>query len=222
MDKEEILKRIEKEFPEINLEDGMEFSAGNAETYLKLLQVVHSTGMDQSKIDACISVSPDGTQYVEPRNMAAFKIMIHGIKSSMKSIGANELSERARLLEVAGKSLDFEKIKEKTPSFFEDYGRFLRRLRDVLSEYEKKDTEVGTLSREEVIVLIKKISEFISNYDLDEAETDLDKLLSGISATVVSEEAVSYVSAARNSMTSYDYSSLSDNLQKALAILEVK
>jgi HPt (histidine-containing phosphotransfer) domain-containing protein len=49
--------------------------------------------------------------------MRNFVINVHGIKSASASIGADSLSEEARLLESAGKANDMEYIAKHLPGF---------------------------------------------------------------------------------------------------------
>jgi HPt (histidine-containing phosphotransfer) domain-containing protein len=62
------------------------------------------------------------------KNMRNFVIHVHGIKSASASIGANSLSEEARLLESAGKTNDMEYIAKHLPGFRQSLSALTARI----------------------------------------------------------------------------------------------
>ena len=65
--------------------------------------------------------SKDLEEAYEKEDYSYYVIKVHGLKSTMKSIGAMELSEKARLLEMAGKSGDYQTIKKGHREVMQDY-----------------------------------------------------------------------------------------------------
>ena len=75
-------------------------------------------------------------RYCEEGDVKNYTIRVHGLKSSARIIGANDLGEKALLLEEAGKNSDIEYIKENQEAFFEAY----RIVRDTLEPvFESRD-----------------------------------------------------------------------------------
>ncbi len=61
----------------------------------------------------------------ETEDWKNYTIMVHGLKSSMRSVGINTLADMAFELENAGKNLDIDIIKEKHNALLEEYRRIL-------------------------------------------------------------------------------------------------
>ena len=61
-----------------------------------------------------------------------YRITAHSIKSAAKTIGAELLSERARLLEFAARDNDTAYIKSEHSGFVEDYRKLLKDLEKVM------------------------------------------------------------------------------------------
>lgn len=68
-----------------------------------------------------------------------YVIKIHGLKSTMKSIGAMDLSEKARLLEMAGKAGEYQTIKDGHREVMNDYYAMM----NAISEYAPAKAELG-------------------------------------------------------------------------------
>jgi YesN/AraC family two-component response regulator len=65
-------------------------------------------------------------------NMKDYRTLIHSVKSGSKTIGAMELSEKARLLEEASANGDINYVKEKHRAFIEDYSDMTKFLSDIV------------------------------------------------------------------------------------------
>ncbi len=59
-----------------------------------------------------------------------YTTLVHSLKSSARTIGAADLSEKAGILEVAGKDRDLELIKTLTPDLLADYGTLVDKIRN--------------------------------------------------------------------------------------------
>ena len=81
----------------INIELGITYSGGNLEDYLDIVRIYHSSGL--KKIE-------DIQKAFEEKDWKNYAILTHSLKSTSMSIGAVELSEMAKGLEMAGKSED--------------------------------------------------------------------------------------------------------------------
>ena len=81
----------------INIELGITYSGGNLEDYLDIVRIYHSSGL--TKIEEI-------QKAFEAKDWKNYAILTHSLKSTSMSIGAVELSEMAKGLEMAGKSED--------------------------------------------------------------------------------------------------------------------
>lgn len=78
--------------------------------------------------------------YFDSGDIRDYTIKVHALKSSCKLIGALETSNKAQLLENAGKSGDTDYIKEHHDDFISEYKSY----KDVLKEIFKKDVSEET------------------------------------------------------------------------------
>lgn len=101
--------------PEIDTDQGIKFCG----SYNDLLDILLMNVRNYNKtLDSLNS-------YFEAEDIKNYTISIHGLKSSMKMIGVNDLSEMARLLEMAAKSSDINYIKENHKACMDEYSRII-------------------------------------------------------------------------------------------------
>lgn len=65
-------------------------------------------------------------------DMDNYRIQVHALKSNSKSIGADDLSEQARLLEEAAKNADTDYIAAHHEEAVKQYSELLEKLRVIL------------------------------------------------------------------------------------------
>ncbi|MBE7009854.1 MAG: Hpt domain-containing protein, partial [Ruminococcaceae bacterium] len=98
----------------------------------------------------------------------------HALKSAARTIGAKELSERARAMEEAGNAGDSALIGEKTPELLELYRGYTEKLKP-LFESDEEDTRAlideGTLAS-----TYSAVAECAAMMDYDMTEAALDSL----------------------------------------------
>lgn len=73
-------------------------------------------------------------KFYEEKDWENYRIRMHGVKSSSLTIGAVDLSEKAKSIEVPLKTGDFSHALAEHDSFMEDYEKILAQLRTVLWE----------------------------------------------------------------------------------------
>jgi CheY-like chemotaxis protein len=71
-------------------------------------------------------------QSLDEDNTALFTILVHGIGSAGKNIGAASLSEAAKLLETAGKTENTVYIRDNSVAFLEDLERLINQIEQAL------------------------------------------------------------------------------------------
>ena len=103
------------EIGDLDVSQGLAFCGGE-ENYIEILQIhVRDGGEQKAKIQ----------QFYEQRDWDNYTIVVHALKSSMKSIGAMHLSQMAKDLEQAGKEKNAPYIIENHDAMMAEYTRVL-------------------------------------------------------------------------------------------------
>ena len=89
--------------------------------------------------DSIDTKSSELKDYFETDDWDNYTIKIHALKSSARIIGAEDIAERAQLLENAGKEKDSEYIKDKHEGFMNDYLKYKDILRKVFDKTPDSD-----------------------------------------------------------------------------------
>lgn len=105
---------------DLDMEKGMLYCGGK-EGYMNILQQYSQSG-DENRLRT--------EQLYEQQDWENYTIMVHGIKSSMLSIGATKLSELARHLELAGKKGNLAYIRQHHGAMVAEYKRVIKALRE--------------------------------------------------------------------------------------------
>ncbi|MBO4425828.1 MAG: response regulator [Clostridiales bacterium] len=87
----------------LNVDSALVFAYGDEDFYLELL-----TDYAKEASDRCAEL----TSYLEQGNLKDYEILVHSIKSSSKTAGADDLSELARDLEMAAKRGDLDYVRQ--------------------------------------------------------------------------------------------------------------
>jgi signal transduction histidine kinase/DNA-binding response OmpR family regulator len=107
-------------------------------------------------------------------NLPDYAIVVHGIKSSSRSIGADELGSRAEMLERAAKANDAEFVREKTDGFVESVQALTDDIHEALlaSGAEKPKPTRSVPDKD----ALRKLHEACMEYDIDLAEEAMNEL----------------------------------------------
>ena len=109
----------ELQIQELDIEKGILYCNGK-EQYLRILRGYCEDWDNSSDLAETLFEKQDWKNYT---------IAVHGMKSAMRSIGAMQLSEKARLLEYAGKENRIDFIIENHRSLMEEYIALFERLK---------------------------------------------------------------------------------------------
>lgn len=161
------MESIKEEFiiGDLDVQEGIMYCGGK-DRYINILQV------------CCDAVEENKKQIedlFEKENWKDYIIAAHGIKSSMRSIGAKELSERAKNLEMAGREGDIKYIQENHRNMMQEYERVIKMIQES-SFVEKTDAVSGVEEEKDMPVLDaavfeKEIQDFEDAvYSLDESQ----------------------------------------------------
>ena len=113
---------------------------GNQENYLEILTNQRDSGKETMKQAQNLYEEEDWKNYI---------IVVHGIKSAMMSIGAVNLSEKAKALEFAGKGEDFAFIHREHGAMMKEFERVMQILFEC--EYLEKSEQDNTVVNKPVL-----------------------------------------------------------------------
>ena len=151
----------------INVEVGRNRVAGIWEVYHETLELFCGRlAGERQKLE----------KFLNDGDMDNFAILIHGMKSSLATIGAMAMSERARELEDASKSGNRELCLQKLPSLLNDLQELGAKLAPICGFEEKKEAD---RPKGDAIILEKGVKAALNaaeNYDGDKCIDIIDKL----------------------------------------------
>lgn len=111
----------------INTELGLQYCSGSEEFYAQMLKMFCEQSGDKKK---------EITDLYDAEDWKEYAVKVHALKSTSLMIGAEELSERARKLEQAGKSGDEAYIRENQPGMLDLYEKVCGAVSDSLARNE--------------------------------------------------------------------------------------
>ena len=103
----------------INVRQGIAYCGGKVQDYLEVVQIYYATGMEK-----ILEIE----NFYEQRDWKNYSILVHAVKSTSQGIGAKQLSDMAKDLEYAGKSMDEYFIDSHHKEMMEEYQRILNLL----------------------------------------------------------------------------------------------
>ena len=113
----------------LDVSKGMAISGGIIENYKQTLAIFLRDGLEKTReIKVCL----------ETNNLPLYVTYVHALKSASANIGAGELSEMAKDLEMAGNQEDLAFIKEKNAKLLSALELLLNNIRTFLEENEQE------------------------------------------------------------------------------------
>lgn len=124
----------EEEIPEkvlairgLDVSRGLEY-CGDADSFLFALETYQ--GSVREKIGQMETA-------LEKEDMEAFSLTVHSLKSTSNAVGLQDISERARELEMAAMAGDTESVRKNAPELFSRYLEIGERIKEALDEEEE-------------------------------------------------------------------------------------
>lgn len=115
-------------------------------------------------------------------NWENYTIEVHSLKSTSRQIGAEYVGDLAAELEMAGKTGDYELIKEKSDHMIDEYTKYI----DILSPIFEGEDEVN--SGEELYELLGILADVITTFDI----LAIDEVIEKIEKSNISDEDKQY------------------------------
>lgn len=109
-------------------------NSGSEDAFRTVLQIFYES-IDSKSEELC--------KYYSDEDWKDYTIKVHALKSSCRLIGAVETSDKAQLLETAGKEDNIDYIRENHDSFIEEYRRYKAVLDPVFVKEDEEDEEAA-------------------------------------------------------------------------------
>ncbi|MCL2697957.1 MAG: response regulator [Oscillospiraceae bacterium] len=143
-------------FPGLNVKEGLSSVAFNEEIYINSLKLL------LGKIPAVIDVLHKS---LNENNLPEFTVHVHGMKSSLSSVGASSLSAAAQTLEKAGKAGDINACNKTFPEFAEQLKELENRLALLFQSGLPANKKTGT--RAVLGECMAVLTEAVQNYNYE-------------------------------------------------------
>jgi signal transduction histidine kinase/CheY-like chemotaxis protein/HPt (histidine-containing phosphotransfer) domain-containing protein len=112
----------------VDVEKGIRICGGTVENYKRVLAVFQQDGIEKGeKLKKCL----------EENDVSLYVTYVHALKSAAANVGADELSERAKALELAGNQGDWTFIQTHNAQFFSVLETILDNIDNVLKQNEQ-------------------------------------------------------------------------------------
>lgn len=144
----------------IDMVAGLEGVNNDEEVYNEILQIYYEDGINM------LDLLRQNLQYTD---LKLFITHTHAMKSASKGIGANEVSERFREMEFAGKDEDMTKIEERFPSCLQMFEELLANIKQYLDGG-------STMDSGDIAEFFKEMKAALEDMDTDVFEEMLDEL----------------------------------------------
>lgn len=151
----------------INLEQALAY-CGDEEGFREIIAIFHTEGKKRRE---------NLTRYFEEQDWKNYVICVHALKSNAKGVGAGDLSEMARELEMAGRENRVGYILEHHEEMMENHDRLLAALNDNVFVYPYAGNPVPEAAKEAEAASDENAAEFPAER---EAEDFLQTLLTEI------------------------------------------
>ena len=102
--------------------------------------------------------------------LSDFRIKVHSLKSTARLIGALELSQKAKDLEVAADNKDINYIKQYTPNLLSSYRSYKNYIKAFAPNIKENNDNKISIDKNKFLELLTALENFINDYDLDNLE----------------------------------------------------
>lgn len=172
---EETLHTVLQDIEELNIEAGMEHVLNSTESYLKVLKICCGNVAEQiARIKA-------GYRILAAEDL---KINFHSLKGIFANVGAENLTETSRELELAAGKNDHEYLQKHVPAYIRAVEAFddklekaLNLYQDILSATTKSSDIYKPMKPEEYKEQVSRAKEAVRQYEFTEITSILEELL---------------------------------------------
>ena len=190
--------------PNVDVKAGLALCGGSAEAYIAVMKTFVETAEE-----SILRIE----NFAQNRNYKDYTTEVHGLKSSSLSIGAKELSEMARQLEMAGRREDYRQIMYETPTLIARYTDVVEHIRPFVESEKHSEAGKPPIDKEVLKAKLDEVLEAIDNLDSPEAIKILDALLEFSSPT---EDISKEIENARRYVDNFAYEKAEDAVRNVL------
>ena len=200
----------------VDYEKGIAYSGGDEEIYLEVLEVYYTSGKKyREELENCFT----------KQDWETYTVKIHALKSSSLSVGAVNLSNQAKEMELAGKAGKYDIIRNQHESAMALYEKVVVEIEKYLHKkgyLTKQESECGSqdleiISMEKLMEMADRITEACENFDGDEAL----KLAKELCACKLNERILSvYFDEVKTYIDDYEYEMALDTIRKAVEMIK--
>jgi len=168
------IRRVEKTNQRLKIEGvdtdkGIMLTGGTLEYYLETLETFHNDGyerMDEIK------------KLLEEGNISMYITNVHALKSASANIGANNISEMAKNLELAAIEDDMDYVQNKNAVFLRAFEKLLKRINDELSKVNSESKKDSVkMDSKKLKKLLEQLKTALESFDIDVINQSIDTLL---------------------------------------------
>lgn len=147
---------------------GLQYCRGDEMFYRELLAQFHSESVKKRQM-----IEAD----YEQKNMEDYRIRVHALKSTAKMIGAENLSDLAKDLEMAAKEKDWDFIEKNHKEVLDQYAAAVVEIGSLLgTALEEEEFSVTQINSEKLLEELMLLMEKLRAYEIDDAEKIIQKL----------------------------------------------
>jgi len=158
---------IEEDSTEINIEGinivkGLTFSGGSTKSYLSTLKIFHKDGL--AKLDELKNC-------VETGNLSLYTTYVHALKSACANIGAETLSEEAKILEAAGIKQDMDFIITHNNGFTASLQKLLENINEAIANNTDQPDDSKALDTDAIKQQLTALKTAMESFDVGEIDS---------------------------------------------------
>jgi CheY-like chemotaxis protein len=190
---------FDKDIEGIRFDKALSLFGGDDDTYLDVLRsYVRNTPQLLDKLG-------------EPAQdtLSDYAVVVHGLKSSSRSIGANDISDKALELEIRAKAGDYTSVNEMNEAFISDVRAIVTALSELLSEYAQANPKEKRNAPDENLLTDIRVA--AEAYDIDGIDTAMEAL--ELYEYETEEELIEWL---REQVNSGQYSSIAKRLSDSI------
>lgn len=157
---------------DIDMNIGIKY-CGDIDFYREVLNIAYQVYLERY---------PQLNRYFEYKDYKNYTILVHSIKSGAANIGALKLSNMAKVLEDAGKTMDCEYIEANHQEFYVYYHHLMEGVANLLNLREEENSVKDNAPAQDINQdmwreTLERIKYYLEELELDMAEELVDQLL---------------------------------------------
>ena len=191
----------------VDIKQGIAYCGGTAEGYFEVLRTFANSAANQTNIMR---------NSLEKNDVSRVALEAHSLKSAAGGIGASNLSENAKKMEMAGKQGDEAYVREYLEPLLDEYAAIVNAVKSVLhGNLDKAEDGANKepFSTEKLIEILEGVIAAAENYDLDAA----GEALAALEKYAVEESVGDAVSGIQNAIHVFSYANTINEARELLA-----